>query len=262
MTTDQRLGSRAGMLDEALRNIDEGRERGVVLRLLGGLGVSVHCRDTDFCERDHGDVDMVGLAKQRGQMQKLFLDFGYTENAERQVESGGRQLQFLRECVHGSTGAPAHEDDHIDVFLDRLSMDHEIDLRTRLDLDDYTVSVTDLLLTKLQVFRLAEKDVRDILTLLKDTPTTTDDRPEAVNVEYIAGLCAAEWGLFYDVCMNLQKCETLLGGYGLDTDDERRVRGNLARLIGAIDAVPKPLRWRMRAKAGTRLQWHNEVEEE
>jgi len=38
------------------------------------------------------------------------------------------------------------------------------------------------------------------------------------------------------------------------------VRRHLARLIAALDDAPKSLRFRLRARVGTRAAWHNEVD--
>jgi len=50
--------------------------------------------------------------------------------------------------------------EHIDIFLDKFRMDHTLDFRKRLKLDNLTIPVTDLLLTKLQIVRIAEKDLK------------------------------------------------------------------------------------------------------
>ena len=92
-----------------------------------------------------------------------------------------------------------HAEDHVDVFLDVFHMDHRVDLRDRLAIEPYTVSASDLLLTKLQVFRSEDRDLHDIVTLLKDDELAGEDAPGALNVAYLAGLCARDWGLYYDV---------------------------------------------------------------
>ena len=102
-------------------------------------------------------------------------------------------------------GEPAHADDHVDVFLDTFRMDHDIALARRLEIEPYTLSLSDLLLTKLQIFRLNEKDLRDMVTLLGDAEVGDEDAPGTINGRYIARLCADDWGLFYDVAMNLQR---------------------------------------------------------
>jgi hypothetical protein len=83
-----------------------------------------------------------------------------------------------------------------------------------------------------------------------------------VNVAYLAGLCASDWGLYYDVTQNLRRCAESLEGLGLRPDDEGRVRAALERLTLAIEAAPKTRAWRWRAKVGTRRRWHEHVEEQ
>lgn len=149
------------MISEAKHVIDAATERGVVLRLFGGLAVRAHCKAIDFCERDYADLDMIGLAHQFGQIVALMKELGYRENGLVAQATDRRQLQFYRECSHEDAQAHffVHPDDHIDIFLDTFKMDHEIDLKDRLALDAYTITVADMLLTKLQIYRLNERDV-------------------------------------------------------------------------------------------------------
>ena len=258
------VSTRVEMLGEAVRIIDAGAERGVTLRLFGGLAVRVHCTKLEFCERDHADLDMVGLTSRRRQISALMKELGYHDNAVVTLATQGRQLQFSRRCIHGDAEAHVlvHPDDHVDVFLDAFAMDHEIDLKDRLGLERYTIPVSDILLTKLQIFRLDGKDLRDIVTLLADLEVGERDDPDTIDGRYIARLCAADWGLFYDVTTNLQRVGERLAAFDLTDAQQDRARRGLARLIAAIDDSPKNLRWRLRARVGTRASWRNELEEQ
>jgi hypothetical protein len=257
-----RLKARDDMVAEAREIIDRARERGVVLRLYGGLAVRAYCDVIEFCARDYSDFDMIGLKKQRTQVRELFAGLGFAEDRRVDQATMGGQLQFTRPCVHGTEGSRVHPDDHIDVFLDRFSMDHRLDLKDRLTLDDYTISVTDQLLTKLQVFKQDEKDVRDALTLLKDVELADDEGPGRIGAAYIAERCAAEWGLYHDVQTNLGRCAEQLARYQLTAEETARVRSGIARLQSALEAAPKPLRWRARARVGERVPWHAPVEDQ
>ena len=258
------VATREDMIAEAKGIIDAAREHGIVLRLVGGLAVRFHCATLDFCERDHGDIDLVGHRRDAKHIGSLFADLGFEEVVHVRLATGGRQLQFARESPHKDEWAryKRHDDDHVDVFLDTFKMDHAIDLTDRLDLDDYTITVSDVLLTKLQMANLNEKDERDIFTLLQDLKLGTADDPGAIDVPYIAQLCARDWGLFYDVELNLVRLRERLDTYALDPGERDRVRTNLARLEEAIEAQPKSRSWRARAKIGTRLPWHDTVEEQ
>jgi hypothetical protein len=251
------------MMDEARQLVDVARRQGVTLRLIGGFAVLEHCRSAEFCERDHSDLDMVAPSRQVRELGALMGQLGFVENVEVRIATQNTQLQFARPCIHGGPGRPpTHADDHVDIFLDTFRMDHDVALGDRLEIERYTVTVSDLLLTKLQVFKLNEKDLRDIVALFKDHRFGDADEPGAVNGAYLARLCADDWGLFYDVATNLQRVSERLSTFGLSAVEEEDARRNVARLIGALDAAPKSLRWRLRARVGTRASWHREVEDQ
>ena len=252
------------MILEAGRIVDAARDRGIVLRLIGGMAVRSLCTDQTFCARPHADIDLVGLFRQIGETTALMQELGYRENTQVRLASDYRQRQFVRPCrhVHPETGRQIHDDDHVDVFLDALRMDHDVPLKDRLELDDFTVPRTDLLLTKLQIHRRTGKDVRDILALLKDSEVAYDDRPGAVDASYIARLCAGDWGMFHDVVTSIDVCERMMGDFELSDADRAQIVLNGSRLVGALDAAPKTLGWRLRARVGTRIRWHQIVEDQ
>jgi len=254
---------RREMLAEGRRLVDAARAEGLTLRLLGGLAVREHCRDFELCERDYSDLDMVAYARQVRPLVALFARHGYAENHDVSTATANAELQFVRPCVHGGSGTGhAHADDHVDVFLDTFRMDHAIALSRRLDIEPYTVSLSDLLLTKLQIFRLEEKDMRDIVTLLGDVPVGEEDEPGMINARYIGGLCADDWGLFYDVTTNLAHVDERAATLDLSEAQAARVRSGVVRLIAAIDGAPKGARWRLRARVGTRKTWHEAVDDQ
>ena len=221
-----------------------------------------HCADLDFCERDYLDVDLAGLRRERSEVAALLRHLGFEESVHVTQATKGRQLQFFRPCRHCDGETCIHDDDHIDLFLDHFKMDHELDLRDSLDGDDYTLTPADTLLTKLQVFDPGEKDLRDIVTLLKDVEVTEGGGPGTVDSAAVARRCAADWGLSHDVEQTLGRVIEMLDGYGLDGPSRERVRERVARLRRAIEAEPKTLAWRLRAKVGERRPWHNVVEEQ
>ncbi len=258
----QRVAGPRDMLDEGLRIVDAARERGVVLRLMGGLAVRVHCELIAFCERDYSDLDMVGLKAQSKELIALFRDLGYRFDLHTSQATSGRQLQFVRPCAHDAGGAPLHEDDHVDVFLDVFKMDHEIVLKDRLGLDEYTIPVTDQLLTKLQIHRPDEKDVRDTLTLLKDLEIADEEAPGVIGLRRLAEVCAGDWGLYHDVELSLERSAAMLGDYLLAAEEAERIRAGVARVREALEAAPKSLAWRLRARVGERRLWYDVVEEQ
>jgi hypothetical protein len=263
--TQGMLAARHDMIEEARRIIDEGRSRGIVLRLFGGLAVRAHCELLYMCERDYSDIDLIGLRKQSKEIPGLFAQLGFKENIHVRMATGNQQLQFYKKCDHPDADLHyfIHPDDHVDVFLDAFHMDHEVPLEHRLEIEEYTISLSDVLLTKLQAAHMDDKDERDVISLLSQSPIGETDERGAVNVAYVARLCAGEWGLYYDVLAGIAHMRGVLAERDdLDPGTVQRVGTSLDRLEAAIEAEPKSTKWKLRAKVGTRKQWHDLVEEQ
>jgi hypothetical protein len=250
------------MAAEARRLVDLARERGVVLRLLGGFAVREHCGEFVACQRSHTDVDMVGLAGQTEALIALFREAGFEERIDVRLATQSGQAQFARRCIHaGPDGGHSHEDDHVDVFFDRFKMDHTVDLRSRLGQHPYAVPLSDVLVTKLQMHAPEQRDVQDAVMLFaaaRGRGTGAED----IDADYVAELCARDWGLFYDVARTLQRCAEALGAADLTVAERDRAAALVANVTGAIDAAPKSLAWRLRARVGTRRRWYDLVEEQ
>jgi hypothetical protein len=235
---------------ESTRILDEARLRNTVLRLVGGLAIHIHCTDHSFCDRRYGDIDFVGLKSQYKSIVEVMKEVGYAENPNMTISSGGARLLFEKP---GTT-------DHIDVFLDRIDIEHDVNLRNRLDIEKDTISVSDLLLVKLTITRLNEKDIRDIITMVKDIQMEHNDSEGAINTTYIAELCAKSWGLHHDVMVSLKRTLDFLPNYTLSEDISSEVSSRLEALENEILNAPKSLRWRLRAMFGERIPWRREIE--
>jgi hypothetical protein len=236
--------------DESSQILNGARERNAVLRLVGGLAIHMHCSEHPFCDRSHGDMDFVGLSSQYESIVQVMKEAGYTENTNMTVSTGGSRLLFEKSGVK----------DHIDVFLDRIDIEHEIDLKDRLNIEKDTISVSDLLLLKLTITRLNEKDIRDIITMVKDLPMGRDDSSGTINMAYIADLCAKSWGLHHDVTASVRRTLDFLPGYSLAENVSSEVAGRLDEIEREILGAPKSLRWRLRALLGERVPWRREIE--
>ena len=250
------------MAQEGRRIVDSARGRGLVLRVLGGLAVHEHCAGLRACRRDHLDLDLAGLRRQTGPVVEVFGELGYEERVHVRQATAAGQAQFsTRLRAPRRRRGRVHPDDHVDVFFDRFKLDHVIDLRGRLSLHSYAVTLTDTLATKLQMHAPEPRDVRDAVMLLAASGDAARGAGE-VDAAYLAGLCAHDWGLFYDVVRGLQRCREALDGAGLDPRGGERAAALVARLTGAIDAAPKTVAWRLRARVGTRKRWWDLVEEQ
>jgi hypothetical protein len=250
------------MVAEAHQIIDAARDKGTALRLVGGLAVREHCHATRFCERSYRDIDLVGLSRSAKAAAIVLGDLGWDENRQVNMATMGRKRQFFRPCRHAVGSGRVHEDDRVDLYLDAFRLHHTIDLRSRLELEPYTVSTSDALLVKLQRVRLDDDDLRDAVSILDDAATIGfDDAPDGINVRYVASLCARDWGLHHDVALNLARCRLALDSLGLGREGHVRVRQRLEMLEQALAEAPKTRRWRLRARVGERLAWHEPVDD-
>ena len=148
---------------------------------------------------------------------------------------------------------------HLDVFVDRFEMCHALDLRERLTLFPLTLPPSDLLLTKLQVARMTENDVRDVaaLCLEVDEPIM----PSWFDRDYIAHILGGDWGWWKTVTDNFDVVRDALSTIGLDSASFRRSDEVLTTLCDVARDCLKSRRWKLRARIGTRVPWREEPED-
>jgi hypothetical protein len=196
--------------------------------------------------RQYKDLDFATSKKSSGELQKLLRDMGYEPHLGFNAMNGRERLLFYDDPNQRQ----------VDVFVSSFRMCHEIPLERRLDVDSDTVPLAELLLTKLQIIELNEKDVRDTVALLLEHDVTDDDA--GVNAEHVASLCAEDWGLWRTITHNLEGVRQHLTGYAVDHEV---VSMRLGRLQERIEAAPKSRGWRLRAKVGERKRWYELPEE-
>jgi hypothetical protein len=159
-------------------------------------------------------------------------------------------------ALHGRTRMIFYNPDdgsHVDVFLDRFQMCHVLDLRQRL-LEGYlSLTLADLLITKLQIVELNEKDMKDILAILLDHETGSE-APDRLDLDYLAGLTGNDWGLYTTLNDNLVKAKEHLAEF-LEENEVNLVVQRVEQILQKMQAAPKSLRWRARAKIGRRVEW-------
>ncbi len=248
------LDRQVSIMDDAPQKaaliIERAKENGAILRLIGGLAVDIFCNGIEFCEREHGDIDLVGLSQESESIIKTLTDLGYKENEEYTLASSGHRLLFELPDSH----------DHVDVFLDELRMEHDIDLRDRLHIEDTTIPVSDLIVCKLIVHDLAEKDYRAIITLVKDFEIGTEDVPSIINLNYISKLCSESWGLYHDLLESIDECVAFLETYHFEEAVTHEIISKFNLMRTAIISHPKSAMWKLRSYVGERYHWRKRVE--
>ncbi len=252
------MGRADRMMAEAMAIIDTARTHGAQLRLIGGLAIRRYCVDLEFMERDYSDIDLIGIGEEVKEIHAVFTELGYVENRYVSQATQAGQLQFIKiDALEGRSPLV----DHVDVFLDVMRMDHDLDVSDRLDIDDYSISPADALVAKLQIGRINQKDIHDVIALVKDMSLRDDGDDAAIDTSRMADLCSSDWGLYHDVTANLDQVASLAGDFGLSEVEVARVRRRVAAIKAAIEDENKPMSWRLRAAVGQRVAWRREIEE-
>jgi hypothetical protein len=247
---------RAGLEREVDRVIAAADAAGATVRVLGSIGVALHCPDAKALlpafERAYADIDFAAYGSQARELAAAITGLGYREDREVSITSEGRRAIFDHPTVPRI---------HLDVFFDELEFCHRIPLAGRLHADRPTIPLAELLLSKLQIVRINEKDVVDTILLLLDHELGEGDA-DVIDLRRITALCADEWGLWRTLTMNLEKVAALAASYPQLAPLQRdRLARAVADIKLAIDDVPKPLAWRMRDRIGDRRQWWTDVDE-
>lgn len=186
-------------------------------------------------------------------MKKLFADLGYAPMVSMALLFGtGKNRAIYKDESHNRS---------VDVFFDKLEMCHNLEFKNRLELDNPTIPLSDLLLQKIQIIKINEKDIKDIIILLREHQVGEFEK-ETVNINYIARLLSKDWGFWYTVTLNLDKTKEFLAEYkNLADADRKDVETKLDNILKRIEDEPKALQWKLRSKVGTSKKWYTEVEE-
>src|SRR5512147_1402812 len=206
-------------LTEARRLTDEAQRQGMLLRVMGPIAlhfyfpeyVDLYRRMERLGERVFTDIDYASYGKFRNKMVPFFEQNGYSLEKRAAMISGGARLIFFGDRVP-----------MIDVFYDRLDYNHPIEYKGRLEIHPYCVSLADLLLQKLQIVQINDKDLKDAMLLLLAAKVGEAD-DGMINAKYVAKLMSEDWGFYYTSTTNLERIGTAVDGVSA-LDDAQRIR--------------------------------------
>ena len=240
--------------DEALRVVTAAEERGVTLRVIGALAFFHHCPEFGYIQaklnRVYTDIDFAAYGKQSKQIRDFFVSIGYAEDVEvNAFHAEGGRLIFNNPTNHI----------HVDVFMDRLDFCHPIPWKGRLEVDSPTIPLAELLLEKMQIIKINEKDIIDTIMLLREHAIDAND-DDCINAARVSALCAGEWGLWRTTSMNLEKVRDYLPHLDLEEEDKTVVAQRVAELLSAMDDYPKGAKWKLRARVGDKVRWYNVID--
>ncbi len=243
-------------LAEANRLTETAQQEGILLRVMGPIAlhkyfpdyVELYLRMERLGDRVFTDIDYAAYGKQRGKLVPFFKRAGY------EIEK--RAMMIMGTERHIYFGGPVPM---VDVFFDRLSYNHPISYLGRLEMHPYCVSLADLLLQKLQIVEINDKDLKDAMILLLAAQVGETDHGE-INVKYLAYLFADDWGFYTTATWNLNKVKQALANVPVLTQEQKAtIVAKADQILEVIDREPKSQKWRKRAEIGTKRAWYHEV---
>lgn len=252
---EQDQAEREKFENELQRILKTSQEHGITLRVIGSLAFQIHCSQYGYLQavlgRAYTDIDFAGYRNQSKEIKDMMQDIGYEEIKEVFIVSEGDRSIF-----HQSNGSL-----HVDVFYDKLDFSHVISWNDRLDVDNPTIPLAELLLEKMQIYKINEKDIIDTIMLLLEHPLGDSD-DEVINIERVANLLAKDWGLWRTTTMNLDKVKQMAGHYSELSDVEKeKVVAQVDDSLARIELEPKSRGWKLRSRVGDRVKWYKEVDE-
>jgi hypothetical protein len=192
------------------------------------------------------------MRSQSSSLRKLFQDLGYSPREKFNAMNYDRMI--FNDFSNNR---------RVDIFLNIFEMCHKFDFTHRIKVDKITLPLADLLLTKLQVYEITDREYRDVISLLLDHEISNgDEDPERINVKYVAKLCANDWGLWKTTTLNLNRIESALSSFELTEEQRELVKERIDLLKQTIASMPKSMRWSMRAKLGEKVRWYELPEED
>lgn len=242
-------------LTEGRYLIEDAQKSGIVLRVMGPIALHYYFPDyvelyrqmERLGERVFTDIDYASYGKYRGKLIPFFEAHGYEIEKRALMISGGNRHIYFGDRVP-----------MIDVFFDKLSYNHPIDYKGRLEINPLCVSLSDLLLQKLQIVQINDKDLKDAMLLFLGAQISNNEQD--INGSYLAKIFANDWGFYYTASINLRKIKEEVQNVAVLTPVHKDlIRSKIESLVQIIENVPKSFSWKQRAKVGNKKQWYNDV---
>ena len=242
-------------LEEVHKIMDAAKAEGVLLRLLGALAFHIHCPKFSYMQemlgRTFTDIDFASYGKESSRISKLFAKLGY------QIDPRVRALFGSRLIFYDGSGTGRH----CDVFLDKLEFCHDVVFKDRLEVDYPTIPLAELLLEKMQIVKLNEKDIIDTIMLLREHQIGGSDN-DTINADHLARLTASDWGLWKTFTINLENVKrSTQTREKLSEEDRKDVSSKITTLRASIDEKPKTRGWKIRSQIGEKKKWYRDVDE-
>ena len=234
----------ADALEAATQIIDTAEPRGVRLRLLGGLAFKKLCpssMDPRYF-RENKDIDLMGKRQDSRSIMKIMETLGYKpRELFNKLNMGQRLIYYDMENSR-----------RVDLFLDEFAMCHKFNFKESILAGTYTLPMTQLLMTKLQVVQMTEKEYKDLVVAFHDHDVTAGG--DGIRGDAIAELCSKDWGVYTTFSKSLESLESWCRER--EVPEREVVLARAQKLRSMMESAPKSFGWRMRARVGEKSRWY------
>ncbi|HLE91633.1 MAG TPA: hypothetical protein VI753_10835, partial [Anaerolineales bacterium] len=162
-----------------LNALAQDENKHVMMRLIGALAFRTHCPQYGYIQdrlgRKFTDFDFASYPRFVKDIRRVLTELGYEEDKQVTQLIGDRRMLF-HDPVFGR---------HADVFFNTLDFCHPVNFAGRLEAEEFTLPLAELLLEKMQIVQINEKDLIDSIMLLREHPIGDQDH-ETVNAVVIA----------------------------------------------------------------------------
>lgn len=218
-------------------------------KFIGGVAVYYLCPDSREWLLANGrkvrDLDLIARKADVKRLDIELKDLGYEEDAAVRYRRGRSRLRYFH----------SGHDVILDVFVNRLHMCHVVDFGGRLEGNSACVSLTELLVTKLQVVDLRSHSNH----FLDSTALLCEGTKSFLDFEYLSRACKGNWGLWKTMSDNVGE---LLASFA--KAENGSVEGKALKIAGEVTtclfACRKSIRWRIRSLFGVHWRWYDIVE--
>ncbi len=232
-------------LEAATQIMDTAERRGVRLRLLGGLAFKKLCpssMDPRYF-RENKDIDLMGKREDSRKIMQIMETLGYKPRELFNKLNMGQRLIYY-DMDNGR---------RVDLFLDEFVMCHRFNFKENILAGTYTLPITQLLMTKLQVVEKTEKEYKDLMVTFRDFDVTAGK--SGIRGDEIADLCSKDWGIYTTFTKSLESLLLKVGE--LEETERQTVVSRVQKLMAMMEAAPKSFGWKMRARIGERTRWYD-----
>ena len=228
---------------------------GIPIRLLGSAAVLYRCYKIVglqfFAHRRWKDVDFICPSDAYRKTYDFLVNLGFQSDYRLEAVTDGKRAVFYSSSLKIL----------IDLFVDEICFSHKLDLTRRILKNSNTLSLADLLLSKLQRMNPRESDLEDVLAILGSFDTGTSD-DLLINMNRIISVLSSDWGFYQTAEENLALLECFCMNFRPGEMFQLKGKAMEARsnILKELSTSRKSMRWKLRSIPGKRIKWYNEVD--